>query len=173
MPLTIRLALPLFVALSFACAGAPAIGDAYEAEPAFVTSSGVIVYSDDPQFLTRDMAETMEDDLLAESRVDPALALQCWLGVRVRVLPVSSWTCATRDARGERVSRTCIGATDGHLNVLLGHAGRCAYDLGSDGPPYEHELAHVLQRCLGRASPDWGHVDPIWPLLSSERPCPQ
>lgn len=156
--------LPLALALS-ACAH-------YDAQeyPSYVSGLGVVIFDGD-NWLQPAMTDVMESDLLDVLQMPREAAEQCLLGVTVRVVDAPYWTCETREWSSP-ATKTCVGSTDGRWRVRIARSGRCAYDLGSRGPPYQHELTHILQRCAGRAEPDWDHVDPVWSLLDYERPCP-
>jgi len=152
-----------------ACATVPTEAPAWQ-EPTFISGMGVIVRTFDTAYLSPDMVATMEADLgeqFASLGVSRDTLLRCLVGVQVDLRGVGWWMCEAPDGGWS----PCVGSTDGRWRVHLAHYGRCAYQLGSRGPTYEHELAHVVHRCLGLPT-DYAHAHPIWPLIHAERACP-
>lgn len=168
---------PALLALA-ACATSPALpahGLNEWEEPAFISPAGVLVRLSPgaEAYLTPEMARVMEEDLLeayAAHGVPPEKTAACILGVTALLVDRPVWLCHTRQ-NGQAVDIPCVGATDSRWRVRMARVGRCAYDQGRQGPPYEHELAHVVDRCVGRPV-DWDHTDPIWEAITAERPCP-
>lgn len=166
-----RRLIPLALALT-GCATVDLAAAPPWAEPTFTTSSGVLVElpAHLQGYLTPAMAEELEAELADAFGVPRAELLPCLMGVRAVLVDAPRWSCTTR-VHGQARAVECVGSTDGRWWIRMARLGRCAYNTGSNGPPYAHELAHVVMRCRGRGV-DWNHEDPVWRALQVERPCP-
>lgn len=156
-----------------ACATSDAGHQPRWVEPSFITNKTGVLVSNGGEYLTPEMADELDQDLLevfAARGCSYSTVLTCLLGVHVVVNETPVWRCRTL-VNGESRDVACVGETDGKWWARIGATGRCAYACGKQGPPYEHELAHIVANCLGWGL-DWDHKDPIWAIIDVERPCP-
>ena len=146
-------------------------------EPDFVSTLGVLVRlpasCQKSHCLTLEMTDVMELDLLQSFVMLGWRAKdvsRCLRGVTVQMVDSHSWTCHTLQD-GKDADVECVGSTGSLWFTEIALPKECAFEQGAQGPPYEHELAHVVSMCLGMPT-DFDHVGIIWEFITGQRPCP-